>query len=160
MITLAENKRTTFDVKSIRKKFPALHQKVNGHPLVYFDNAATSQKPQEVIDALSHFYENDNANIHRGIHTLAERATAAFEETRKAIQSFIHSSEVEEIIFTSGTTGGINLIAQTYGRKFLRKGDEVIISAMEHHSNIVPWQMICEEKGAKLKVIPITPEGE
>lgn len=160
MTTLTENKRILFDVQSVRKKFPALHQKVNGHPLVYFDNAATSQKPKEVIDALSHFYEKDNANIHRGIHTLAERATAEFEETRKAVQSFIHAPEAEEIIFTSGTTGGINLVAQTYGRKFLKKGDEVILSAMEHHSNIVPWQMICEEKGAKLKVIPITEAGE
>lgn len=160
MTTLTENKRILFDVQSVRKKFPALHQKVNGHPLVYFDNAATSQKPKEVIDALSHFYEKDNANIHRGIHTLAERATAEFEETRKAVQSFIHTPEAEEIIFTSGTTGGINLVAQTYGRKFLKKGDEVILSAMEHHSNIVPWQMICEEKGAKLKVIPITEAGE
>ncbi len=160
MTTLTENKQILFDVQSVRKKFPALHQKVNGHPLVYFDNAATSQKPKEVIDALSHFYEKDNANIHRGIHTLAERATAEFEETRKAVQSFIHAPEAEEIIFTSGTTGGINLVAQTYGRKFLKKGDEVILSAMEHHSNIVPWQMICEEKGAKLKVIPITEAGE
>lgn len=160
MTTLTENRQTLFDVQSIRKRFPVLHQKVNGHPLVYFDNAATSQKPQEVINALSHFYENDNANIHRGIHTLAERATAEFEETRKAVGAFIHASETEEIIFTSGTTGGINLVAQTYGRKFLKKGDEVIISAMEHHSNIVPWQMICEEKEAKLKVIPITAAGE
>lgn len=160
MATLTENKQILFDVQSVRKKFPALHQKVNGYPLVYFDNAATSQKPQEVIDALLHFYEHDNANIHRGIHTLAERATAEFEETRKVVQSFIHAPEAEEIIFTSGTTGGINLVAQTYGRKFLKKGDEVILSAMEHHSNIVPWQMICEEKGAKLKVIPITEAGE
>lgn len=160
MTTFTENIQTKFDVEAIRQKFPALHQQVNGYPLVYFDNAATSQKPRSVIDALTHFYEKDNANIHRGIHTLAERATAAFEETRKSVQSFVHAPEAEEIIFTSGTTGGINLVAQTYGRKFLKKGDEVIITAMEHHSNIVPWQMICEEKDAKLKVIPITPEGE
>lgn len=160
MATLTAVKKNKFDVLSVRESFPALHQKVNGHSLVYFDNAATSQKPKEVIEALSHFYENDNANIHRGIHTLAERATAEFEETRKSVRSFIHSAEAEEIIFTGGTTAGINLVAQTYGRKFLKKDDEVIISAMEHHSNIVPWQMICEEKDAKLKVIPITRQGE
>ena len=160
MPTLTAAKRNKFDVLSVREKFPALHQQVNGHPLVYFDNAATSQKPEEVINALSHFYKNDNANIHRGIHTLAERATAQYEETRKAVRSFIHAGEPEEIIFTSGTTGSINLVAQTYGRKFLERDDEVIISAMEHHSNIVPWQMICEEKGAKLKVIPVTKQGE
>lgn len=150
----------SFDVQKIREQFPALHQKVNNRPLVYFDNAATSQKPQQVIDALLHYYKKDNANIHRGIHTLAERATADFEETRRAVQAFIHASEPEEIVFTSGTTGSINLVAQTYGRKFLNPGDEVIISAMEHHSNIVPWQLICEEKGATLKVIPITENGE
>lgn len=150
----------SFDVEKIRSQFPVLDQEVNGHPLVYFDNAATSQKPQQVLDALMHYYKNDNANIHRGIHTLAEKATADFEETRRAVRDFIHASESEEIVFTSGTTGSINLVAQTYGRKFLNAGDEVIISAMEHHSNIVPWQLICEEKGAKLKVIPITEEGE
>jgi cysteine desulfurase/selenocysteine lyase len=160
MPTLTAVKKNKFDVLSVRGKFPALHQQINGHPLVYFDNAATSQKPEEVIDALSHFYKNDNANIHRGIHTLAERATAEYEKTRKAVQSFIYAGEPEEIIFTSGTTGSINLVAQTYGRKFLKKDDEVIISAMEHHSNIVPWQLICEEKGAKLKVIPVTKQGE
>ncbi|TAN17064.1 MAG: cysteine desulfurase [Chitinophagaceae bacterium] len=160
MPTLTAVKKNKFDVLSVRAKFPALHQQVNGHPLVYFDNAATSQKPEEVIDALSHFYKNDNANIHRGIHTLAERATAEYEKTRKAVQSFIYAGEPEEIIFTSGTTGSINLVVQTYGRKFLKEDDEVIISAMEHHSNIVPWQMICEEKGAKLKVIPVTKRGE
>lgn len=160
MISAIPYTNATLDLSSIREQFPILHQKVNGHPLVYFDNAATSQKPQEVIDALVHYYENDNANIHRGIHTLAERSTANFEETRKAIQTFIHAPEAEEVIFTSGTTGSINLVAQTYGRKILKAGDEVIITAMEHHSNIVPWQMICEEKDAQLKVIPITEEGE
>ncbi len=148
-----------FDVSEIRKQFPILHQEVNGHPLVYLDNAATSQKPQSVIQALKEYYDVDNSNIHRGIHTLAERATAHFEETREAIQQFIHAKEKEEIIFTSGTTGSLNLIAQTYGRQVLKAGDEVIISALEHHSNIVPWQLICEEKEAHLKVIPLVEES-
>lgn len=151
--------KSLLNVEKIRKSFPILQQEVNGHPLVYFDNAATSQKPQVVIDALHHYYTRDNANIHRGIHSLAERSTANFEETRKAVQRFINAPEAEEIVFTSGTTGSINLVAQTYGRKYLQEGDEVIISAMEHHSNIVPWQMICEEKKAKLKVIPVTQDG-
>jgi len=151
---------TAFDVEEIRKEFPILHQQVNGKPLVYFDNAATSQKPKVVIDALSNYYSQDNANIHRGIHTLAERATAAYEETRARVQEFIHAGEVEEIIFTKGTTEGINLVASTYGRKFIGAGDEIIISTLEHHSNIVPWQMLCEEKGCILKVIPINARGE
>jgi len=148
------------DIKAIRAQFPILHQNVNGKPLVYFDNAATTQKPQVVIDALTHYYSADNANIHRGIHTLAERATADFEATRKTIQTFLNANEAEEIILTKGTTEGINLVASTYGRKFINQGDEIIISTMEHHSNIVPWQMLCEEKGAILKVIPITNQGE
>lgn len=148
-----------WDVEALRRQFPALHQQVNGHPLVYFDNAATTQKPRAVIEALTSYYEHDNANIHRGIHTLAEKATAAFEDTRKAVRAFIHAPEAEEIIFTGGTTAGINLVAQTYGRQQLSKGDEVIISAMEHHSNIVPWQLICEEKEAVLKVIPVDEAG-
>ena len=148
------------DVNKIREEFPVLHQKVNGKPLVYFDNAATTQKPQSVIDALSFYYSEINSNIHRGIHTLAERATAAFEETRKTAQRFLNANEQEEIIFTKGTTEGINLVASSYGRSHLKAGDEVIISAMEHHSNIVPWQMICEEKGAILKVIPVSASGE
>lgn len=151
---------TAFDVEEIRKEFPILHQQVNGKPLVYFDNAATSQKPKVVIDALSAYYNQDNANIHRGIHTLAERATAAYEETRARVQEFIHAGEVEEIIFTKGTTEGINLVASTFGRKFIGAEDEIIISAMEHHSNIVPWQMLCEEKGCILKVIPVNAKGE
>ena len=151
---------TAFDVEEIREKFPILHQQVNGKPLVYFDNAATSQKPKVVIDALSDYYNKDNANIHRGIHTLAERATAAYEETRARVQEFIHAAEVEEIIFTKGTTEGINLVASTFGRKFIGAGDEIIISTLEHHSNIVPWQMLCEEKGCILKVIPINAKGE
>ena len=148
------------DIKKIREEFPVLHQEVNGKPLIYFDNAATNQKPKRVIDALSYYYEHDNANIHRGVHTLAERATAAFEDTRKAVQKFIGANEAEEIIFTKGTSESINLVASSWGRKFLNKGDEVLISTMEHHSNIVPWQMVCEERGAILRVMPINPEGE
>ena len=148
------------NVQAIRAQFPVLHQDVNGKPLVYFDNAATSQTPNIVIKALSDYYTQDNANIHRGIHTLAERATTAYEETRTAAQTFISAREKEEIIFTKGTTEGINLIAQSYGRKFLKEGDEIIISEMEHHSNIVPWQILCQQTGAKLKVVPITDEGE
>ena len=149
-----------WDVARIRQDFPILHQEVNGRPLIYLDNAATTQKPQVVIDALVHYYQHDNANIHRGIHTLAERATQAYEATRQVAQQFINARELEEIIFTSGTTDGINLVANSYGRKFIREGDEIIISAMEHHSNIVPWQMLCEEKGAQLKIIPVNDQGE
>lgn len=149
-----------FVIEDIRAQFPVLHQEVNGKPLVYFDNAATTQKPQRVIDALNHYYTGINANIHRGIHTLAERATEAFEATRHTAQKFLNAQEKEEIIFTKGTTEGINLVASTYGRANLKAGDEIIISTMEHHSNIVPWQMLCEEKGAILKVIPINEEGE
>lgn len=148
------------DLEQIRAQFPILHQQVNGKPLVYFDNAATTQKPVAVIEALKHYYEHDNANIHRGIHTLAERATADFEETRRAVQQFLGAREVEEIVMTKGTTDGINLVANTYGRVNVKEGDEIVISAMEHHSNIVPWQMLCEEKGAHLKVIPVNDKGE
>jgi cysteine desulfurase/selenocysteine lyase len=149
-----------FDVAAIREQFPILRREVKGRPLVYLDNAATSQKPQVVIDALVNYYSNYNANIHRGIHTLAEEATAAFEATRDAVQQFINASSREEIIFTRGTTEGINLVAFTWGRQNIKAGDEVIISEMEHHSNIVPWQIVCEEKGAKLKVIPVSDGGE
>ncbi len=151
---------TRLDIEKIRKQFPVLNQQVNGKPLVYLDNAATNQKPQRVIDALTKYYERDNANIHRGIHTLAERATKAYEQTRHAMQQFIRAKHVEEIIFTRGVTESINLVAASYGRAFLKEGDEVIISGLEHHSNIVPWQMICEEKKAILKVIPVTDIGE
>ncbi|WOK09689.1 cysteine desulfurase [Imperialibacter roseus] len=150
----------SLDIQSIRKQFPVLHQEVNGKPLIYFDNAATNQKPSSVIKALDYYYETDNANIHRGVHTLAERATADFEETRKKAAAFLNTKEVEEVIFTKGTTESINLVASTWGRKFIDKGDEIIISTLEHHSNIVPWQMLCEEKGAILRVIPINPKGE
>ncbi|MBS1932969.1 MAG: cysteine desulfurase [Bacteroidetes bacterium] len=148
------------NVYAVRKQFPILNREVKGKPLVYFDNAATSQKPQQVIDALVNYYSNYNANIHRGIHTLAEEATAAYEATRDAVQKFIHAALREEIIFTRGTTEGINLVAYTWGRQHVKEGDEIIISGMEHHSNIVPWQILCEEKKAALKIIPITDEGE
>ncbi|MFT4740594.1 MAG: cysteine desulfurase/selenocysteine lyase [Marivirga sp.] len=151
--------KTDFSVESIRKDFPILHQKVNGKQLIYFDNAATTQKPQVVIDAISNYYNGYNANIHRGLHTLAEKATGAFEDTRKAFQNFINANEVEEVIFTKGTTDSINMVAHAYGRKFIKEGDEILISGMEHHSNIVPWQLLCEATGAQLKVIPVQDDG-
>jgi cysteine desulfurase / selenocysteine lyase len=150
----------SLDVYSIRRQFPILNREVKGKPLVYFDNAATAQKPQAVIDALVNYYSSFNANIHRGIHTLAEEATAAFETTRDAVKEFINAGSREEIIFTRGTTEGINLVAYTWGRQNVKAGDEIIISAMEHHSNIVPWQILCEEKNAVLKIIPFNSEGE
>lgn len=147
-------------ITHIRSQFPVLHQEVNGKPLVYFDNAATTQKPKQVIDALQRYYNLDNANIHRAAHTLASRSTEYFEATRKTIQQFINAKEDAECIFTKGVTESINLVAQTWGRVNLKAGDEVLITTMEHHSNIVPWQIICEEKGATLKVIPINDAGE
>jgi len=144
----------------IRRLFPALHQKINGKPLIYFDNAATTQKPIQVIDAIEQYYKNYNANIHRGVHTLADKATDSFEQTRSNIRSFINASSDEEIILTYGTTDSINLVSQSFGKKFIKEGDDIIISAMEHHSNIVPWQMVCEERGANLRIIPITDNGE
>lgn len=148
------------DLQAIRSQFPILSRTINGKPLVYLDNAATSQKPQCVIDALSDYYGRYNANIHRGIHTLAEEATLAYEATRFAAQEFIGAASAEEIIFSRGTTEGINLVAYTWGRQHISAGDEILISGMEHHSNIVPWQILCQEKNAVLKVIPITDEGE
>ncbi|MGZ8510000.1 MAG: SufS family cysteine desulfurase [Chitinophagaceae bacterium] len=148
------------DVYALRQQFPILNREVKGRPLIYFDNAATSQKPQVVIDALVNYYTQYNANIHRGIHTLAEEATAAFEATRDTVRQFIHAASREEIIFTRGTTEGVNLVANTWGRQNINTGDEIIISTMEHHSNIVPWQILCEEKGAVLKVVPINDQGE
>jgi cysteine desulfurase/selenocysteine lyase len=152
--------KNDLDIEQIRKEFPVLHQQVNGRPFVYFDNAATTQKPSQVIDALSHYYNKYNANIHRGAHHLAHIATEAFELTRTKLQAFVNAQHQHEIIFTSGTTDAINLVAQTWGRKYLSEGDEILLSTMEHHSNIVPWQLIAEEKGAVIKVIPITPSGE
>lgn len=150
----------SYNVGRIRADFPILHQKVHGHPLVYLDNAATTQKPRQVIDAISHYYERDNANIHRGVHALSQRATDDYEKARKTVQEFLGAGDCREIIFVRSTTEAINLVAQTYGRKNLKPGDEVLITAMEHHSNIVPWQMICEEKQAKLRVAPINEAGE
>ena len=148
------------NTENIRSKFPVLHQEVNGRPLIYLDNAATTQKPQQVIGALENYYRLDNSNIHRGAHTLADRATRYYEQTRANIREFINAREDGEVIFTKGTTESINLVAATFGRKYITKGDEILISTMEHHSNIVPWQMLCEEKEAILKIIPINDSGE
>lgn len=147
------------DIKAIRKDFPILKRKVNGYPLVYLDNAATSQTPQQVIDVIVDYYSNYNANIHRGVHSLSQEATDKYEQARKKIQQHFNVAKSHEIIFTSGTTHGINLVANGFAQE-LQKGDEVIVSALEHHSNIVPWQMLCEKTGAILKVIPMTHEGE
>ena len=149
----------TLDIHKIRADFPVLDQQVNGSSLIYFDNAATTQKPKSVIDALSHYYASDNANIHRGLHALAERATTAYELTRTKIKEFINAPSSDQIILTAGTTGSINLVAQTFGRANFSKGDKILISNLEHHSNIVPWQMIAEEKGAIIEVIPVDERG-
>jgi len=149
----------TLDIHKIRQDFPVLDQQVNGAPLIYFDNAATTQKPKSVIDALSHYYASDNANIHRGIHALAERATTAFELTRTKLKDFLNAPSSDQVILTSGTTASINLVAQTFGRANFSKGDKILISNLEHHSNIVPWQMIAEEKGAIIEVIPVDEDG-
>ncbi len=159
-MTMSSTIVKSFDVDFVRQQFPILNRKVKGNRLVYFDNAATTQKPQSVIDALVDYYKGYNANIHRGIHSLAEEATAAFENVRDLVQQFIRAASREEIIFTRGTTEGINLVAYTWGRQNIKAGDEIIISTMEHHSNIVPWQILCEEKNAVLKIIPINNEGE
>ena len=151
---------TGFDVARIRADFPILQLQVHGKPLVYFDNGATSQKPQAVIDALNHYYSAENSNIHRGVHYLSETATAAYEAARAKVRGFLNARADKEIIFVRGTTEAINLVAQSYGRSFLKAGDEIIVSAMEHHSNIVPWQMLCEQVSAKLRVIPINHDGE
>lgn len=147
-------------LEEIRKDFPTLAREVNRKSLVYLDNGATTQKPQHVIDVISKYYTDENSNIHRGVHTLSQEATTAYEEARVKIQKFINAKHSHEVIFTSGTTGSINTIASSFAKKLLKKGDEIIITAMEHHSNIVPWQMICEEKEAILKVIPINNKGE
>lgn len=147
-------------VKEIRKMFPVLDQKVNDYPLAYLDNAATTQKPQSVIDAIAKYYTTDNSNVHRAVHTLGERATKDFEDAREKVRAFINAQSVEECIFTRGTTEAINLVATSFGQKFVSKDDEIIISGMEHHSNIVPWQLLCQRTGAKLKVIPVDNNGE
>ncbi|HEX9426797.1 MAG TPA: cysteine desulfurase [Candidatus Polarisedimenticolia bacterium] len=149
-----------FDVQAVRRDFPILHQKVHGRPLAYLDNAATAQKPQAVLDALTRFYSRDNANIHRGLHELSERATSAYEATRARAARFLNAASENEVVFVRGTTEAINLVAQTFGRARVGAGDEVLITTLEHHSGIVPWQMLCEEKGAHLRVAPIDDRGE
>ena len=149
-----------FDVEAIRRDFPALHQRIHGHPLVYLDNAATTQKPQEVIDATSHFYARDNAPVHRAAYELAERATTAFENAREKVREFLGAKDKKDIVFTRGTTEAINLVANTFGRKFIGEGDEIVVSELEHHANIVPWQLLSGQTGAVIKVIPINDRGE
>ena len=153
-------KSLSFDIEKIRADFPTLHQEVNGRPLVYFDNAATSQKPIQVIERMEAYYRKENSNVHRGVHTLSQLATDEYEKTRQLVKDFINSPSKREVIFTKGTTEGINLVASSFGRKFVKEGDEIIISTLEHHSNIVPWQILCEQVGAKLKVIPVNDAGE
>jgi cysteine desulfurase / selenocysteine lyase len=149
-----------FDVDRVREDFPILGEQVHGRPLVYLDNAATSQKPQTVLDAIERAYTEDCANVHRAVHLLSERATRAYEEARIKVQHFLNAAEAREIIFVRGATEGINLVASSHGRKNVGAGDEILVSAMEHHSNIVPWQMLCEERGARLRVVPINDDGE
>ncbi len=147
------------DMTTFRQDFPILTQEINGKPLVYLDSGATSQKPQSVIDKITHYYSHDNANIHRGIYALSERATAVYEAARQSVKNFIHAKRNHEIVFTRGTTESINLIASSFGRSQIKAGDEILISAMEHHSNIVPWQIACEQTGALLKIIPVDDSG-
>lgn len=156
---MTEGTKTPFSVREIREQFPALRQQVYGKNLIYFDNGATSQKPQVVLDAINKYYSKDNANIHRGVHFMSQRATTEFEEARKIIQQYINAKSSDEVIFTKGTTEGINLVASSFG-EMLKEGDEIVITAMEHHSNIVPWQMLCERKNLKLRVAPINKKGE
>jgi cysteine desulfurase/selenocysteine lyase len=152
--------RTPIDVDRIRQDFPILGEKIHGNPLVYLDNAASTQKPEAVINAVSDYYRHTNANIHRGVHHLSQKATQAYENTRGQVQRFIGAAHAEEIIFTAGTTESINLVASSFGRTRFREGDEIVISTMEHHSNIVPWQLLCEQTGAVLRVVPISDSGE
>lgn len=156
----AQGPPAPLDVPRLREDFPILRQRIRGKPLVYLDNAATSQKPQAVIDAMTHFYAAENANIHRGVHYLSERATAAYDGVREKVARFINAASIQEVIFTRGTTDGINLVAQSYGRTMLKPGDDIVITAMEHHSNIVPWQLLCEQTGAVLRAAPFNQAGE
>jgi len=158
--TAAKDARTSFDVQQVRRDFPILSERVHGKPLVYLDSANTSQKPQAVLDAMDDYYRHANANIHRATHLLSERATALYEGARAKAAAFINAPDAKTIVLTKGTTDGINLVAQSYGRAVLRDGDEVLISWLEHHSNIVPWQLICEQTGARLRVAPINDAGE
>jgi cysteine desulfurase/selenocysteine lyase len=159
-MTVAATSKPVLDIARIRADFPILRQQVHDKPLVYLDNAATTQKPQAVIDRLARYYSGENANIHRGVHTLSVAATDAYDAARERVQRFVNAADTREIVFVRGTTEAINLVAATYGRAQIGADDEVVISEMEHHSNIVPWQMLCEEKGARLRVIPITDAGE
>jgi cysteine desulfurase/selenocysteine lyase len=160
MTRVADRPATGFDVARVREDFPILHQQVHGHPLVYLDNANTTQKPRAVIDAMSAYYTRDNANIHRATHLLSERSTRAYERSRGLLQQFINAAHSREVVLTKGCTEGINLVAQSWGRSTLEPGDEVLVTWMEHHSNIVPWQLVCEQTGATLKVVPIDDRGE
>jgi cysteine desulfurase/selenocysteine lyase len=157
---LTESKKNLFNHSAIRNDFPILSRKVNNKPLIYLDSAATAQKPQVVIDAVDNYYKFQNANIHRGVHTLSQEITIAYEEARATVKKHLNAAHAHEIIFTKGTTDSINLVAYSFGKKYVNEGDEILISSMEHHSNILPWQQLCEDKGAKLKVIPINNEGE
>ncbi|MFL6622443.1 MAG: SufS family cysteine desulfurase [Sulfurifustis sp.] len=159
-VRMRERMQPRYDIERVRADFPALAQQVHGKPLVYLDNAATAQKPRAVIDAITHYYTHDNANVHRAVHTLSERATAAYEGARGKIRRFLNAASDKEIVFVRGTTEGINLVAASWGRANVRAGDEILITAMEHHSNIVPWQILCEQTGARLRVVPINDAGE
>ncbi|CEK13585.1 cysteine desulfurase; L-selenocysteine selenide-lyase (L-alanine-forming) [Chthonomonas calidirosea] len=157
---LSQQAAICYDVEKVRAEFPILQEKIHGKPLIYLDNANTTQKPLRVLEAIQRFYSQQNANIHRATHLLSERATVAYDDAREKVRRFLNARYFEEIVFVRNATEGVNLIAQTFGRRFVGEGDEILISAMEHHANIVPWQMLCEEKGAKLRVIPISAEGE
>ena len=160
MSSVVSAHRDALDVAAIRRDFPILRQRIHGKPLVYLDNAATTQKPQVVLDTLTRYYVEENANVHRGVHSLSGRATDSYEAARESVRRFLNAADAKEIVFVRGTTEGINLVARTYGRTHVRAGDEIVISEMEHHSNIVPWQLLCEENGARLRVIPMTDAGE
>src|SRR5881296_440642 len=154
--TIPAPRKKPIDWESLRADFPILHQKIHGHPLIYFDNAATSQKPRLILDALRHYYERDNANVHRGIHELSNRATAAYEAARARAAKFINTRTADEVVFTRGTTEGINLVAQSWGGQNIRPGDTILLTEMEHHSNLVPWQLLAERTGARLVYLPGT----
>lgn len=160
METLELHKDISFDLNKLREEFPILNESINGKPLIYFDNAATNQKPVSVINSIKNYYETINSNVHRGVHTLSERATTAYEGAREKVREFINAASIKEIIFLRGTTEAVNLVASTYGSMNVNEDDEIIISEMEHHSNFVPWQMLCQQKNAKLKFIPVNDEGE
>src|SRR5438270_12641788 len=152
-------RESAVDWEKVREDFPILDQEVHGHPLVYFDNAATTQKPRPVLEALRHYYEHDNANVHRGLHELSSRATEAYEAARRRVAEYLGAASADEIVFTRGTTESINLVAQAWGGKHLREGDVILLTEMEHHSNLVPWQLVAERTGARLRFVPVTEDG-